>query len=438
MALVLYGLPVTAQQIDYYPSVHNIIINKCSGCHKPNQSAPFSLLIYEDVLHHSSMIDQVTTAGYMPPWKADTLYSRFSNEKTLTAAELLTLKNWIAQGKRKGIVDSAFIKKNQPSINSQLGKPDITVALQKPFTIPAFNKDTVVFFKIPFTAKADTNVAAFEFVPGNAAVVHHSNSWVYAKDEEVDEQDVKTGTSLFNIPFRLPAMLNTAFADKGLLPKSNFLYYDGWVPGASSRWWPKGFGFRLPKEGYILLQIHYAPTPVEEKDLSLINIFYTHQPITRPMEVVNVGSNGGIAEPEPELILQPDSVQRFEVKTITTRDLSYLCFNPHMHYLGKEMKAYAVTPDGDTIKLISIKDWDFRWQEFYVPEHPIKIPANSVLHVEAVFDNRASNPANRNNPPKKVVEGANTTDEMMSLIIFNVPYEPGDEKIKLKNPKNYF
>jgi len=93
------------------------------------------------------------------------------------------------------------------------------------------------------------------------------------------------------------------------------------------------------------------------------------------------------------------------------------------------MKAFAIQPKGDTIPLIYIPEWDFNWQEFYVPEKLIFIPEKSEIVVQATFDNTSDNPSNPTNPPKRVISGANTTDEMMSLIVVSVPYLEGDEEI---------
>ena len=110
-----------------------------------------------------------------------------------------------------------------------------------------------------------------------------------------------------------------------------------------------------------------------------------------------------------------------------------------MHLLGKSFKAYALTPGLDTIRLIHIPEWDFRWQYFYTFKHMVKIPAGSTLVVEATFDNTADNPNNPNDPPQVVAErldrggeGMRTTDEMLQFIISWLPYEDGDESISLE------
>ena len=113
--------------------------------------------------------------------------------------------------------------------------------------------------------------------------------------------------------------------------------------------------------------------------------------------------------------------------------------NPHLHLLGKSFKGYAVKPNGDTVRLVSIPRWDFRWQFFYTFRHPVRIPAGSWIVAEAEFDNTTGNPNNPNNPPKEVGErleygGASmrATDEMFQFIITWMPYQPGDEQISLE------
>ena len=106
---------------------------------------------------------------------------------------------------------------------------------------------------------------------------------------------------------------------------------------------------------------------------------------------------------------------------------------PHMHYLGKEFYAYAVTPSNDTIRLVHIPDWDFRWQELYRMKKLVKIPAGSVINMVGTYDNTADNPFNPNNPPKIVFSTGNMTsaDEMFTLLMIYVPYKEGDEDISL-------
>jgi hypothetical protein len=106
-----------------------------------------------------------------------------------------------------------------------------------------------------------------------------------------------------------------------------------------------------------------------------------------------------------------------------------------MHLLGKTFTAFAVSPDKkDTIPLIHIPEWDFRWQYFYTFERMLKVPKGYEIVAEAVFDNTMQNPFNPNIPPitmKSAGAHMKTTDEMFQFFITYVPFRSGDENIKL-------
>jgi hypothetical protein len=108
-----------------------------------------------------------------------------------------------------------------------------------------------------------------------------------------------------------------------------------------------------------------------------------------------------------------------------------------MHLLGKAFWAFAIKPNGDTIPLIKIHKWDFKWQYYYTFEHPLKITKGTTIKVFGTFDNTTKNPNNPNRPPKLVTQGdgvksMQTTEEMFQFIFTYLPYQNGDEKINLK------
>ena len=86
---LFYNWPalIQAQSFTYYKDIQPIIRSKCAPCHRPGESAPFSLLEYEDVKKRASFIREVIESDYMPPWKADNKYVHFANDRSLTMAE---------------------------------------------------------------------------------------------------------------------------------------------------------------------------------------------------------------------------------------------------------------------------------------------------------------------------------------------------------------
>jgi Flp pilus assembly protein TadD len=61
---------------------------------------------------------------------------------------------------------------------------------------------------------------------------------------------------------------------------------------------------------------------------------------------------------------------------------------------------------------LRIDDWDFSWQEDYEYRQPIKLPAGTRVSMRMIYDNSADNVQNPANPPKRVVYGLNSSDEM--------------------------
>src|SRR5262249_20638589 len=81
--------------VTYTKDVAGILQKRCQNCHRPEQTAPFSLLTYEDALKHSRMLKEVTTQKRMPPWHADSRFGQFSNDRRMTAEEIEAVAAWV-------------------------------------------------------------------------------------------------------------------------------------------------------------------------------------------------------------------------------------------------------------------------------------------------------------------------------------------------------
>src|SRR5688572_22148200 len=71
-----------------------IVFSNCSGCHHPGESAPFSLLTFNDVAKRAKQIVEVTQRRYMPPWLPDPDVSHFMGERRLSVEQLGLIKQW--------------------------------------------------------------------------------------------------------------------------------------------------------------------------------------------------------------------------------------------------------------------------------------------------------------------------------------------------------
>ncbi|MEM9985512.1 MAG: hypothetical protein AAF804_10490, partial [Bacteroidota bacterium] len=222
--------------------------------------------------------------------------------------------------------------------------------------------------------------------------------------------------------------------DDGTYPELTPLVCN-YLPGVEPALYPPGLGgYRLRAQGAFLLNdLHYGPIAVDTFDRSRFNVFFAPAPPQRPTMEIQLGTLG-ISDIVPPLVIPPDTVMSFRTRAVIREDISLLTLNPHMHLLGTSFKAWALSPQGDTIPLIHIPEWDFRWQYFYTFSRPLRLPAGSVIEVAATYDNTADNPNNPHHPPQLVAErngSMRTTDEMLQFILTYVPYQAGDEDIDL-------
>jgi Copper type II ascorbate-dependent monooxygenase, C-terminal domain len=209
-----------------------------------------------------------------------------------------------------------------------------------------------------------------------------------------------------------------------------------YLPGVVAQVYPPGIGgFLLSRKGAFLLNdIHYGFSKYDVWDSSYINVFFAKTPPNRPTQEFQLGTLG-IAPVEPDLVIQPNTIKKVWSRYTIPVDISVITINPHMHLLGKSFKAYALQPNGDTIRLINIPQWDFNWQYFYTFRKMVKIPKGSTIVAEGVYDNTTKNGSNPFNPPQVVQDrkgSMRSTDEMFQFIVTYVPYMPGDENISLE------
>lgn len=427
VAVTGFSIQSAAQSPSYYNAIVPIIESKCAGCHHKGGNAPFSLQSYEDVVKRASFIEEVIQNKFMPPWKADPHYSSFANERILSDSQINLIKDWIKNGKPKGNAADFKSQANFAGGTHLQQKPDLTLKIKSSFIVKGDNKETFVVFRLPYRLKKSRNVKAIEFFSDDFKLIHHANFGFH----QVDSAATKplpgeiAYVDLMNAP--------QEYEQFGKLSQK-IVYYSGWIPGTTYEQYPKNMGWVLPKDGMILLYLHYAPSAKDMKSNCGVNIFFTDEPVERPISVVNVGT-GGKGDITPPLIIPPDSIFKVTAKIETKKDQSILFVWPHMHLLGKSFKAYALTYQGDTIPLINIPQWDFNWQDIYLFKKPIRVPPYSVVVIEAEYDNTKDNPRNPFNPPRTVTSDQNlimkTTDEMLNLILVYTPYRSGDENISL-------
>jgi hypothetical protein len=277
-----------------------------------------------------------------------------------------------------------------------MGSPDLILEPEREFKLGAEGDDVYRNFVMKNDFKETVWVQSMAVKPGNPKVVHHLIAFLdrtgVAKKKEQELTDGQPGYETFGGP--------------GFLPTGSL---GGWAPGLVTRRTPDGVAFKVDPGTKIVLQIHYHRSGKEETDKTRIGLYYAKKPVTSEMNLAWVMNLA--------IRIKPDvKDQKFTMSKTFKRDVTLYSVMPHMHLLGRSMKAWAELPDGSTKPLIFVDDWDFNWQMAYMLKEPMKLPAGSKIVVEASYDNSKDNPNNPSSPPKMVTFGEATTDEMMLLV----------------------
>lgn len=407
----VFCINVFAQKVaetNFYVHIAPIIYKNCTPCHQPNKSAPFNLITYQDVAKRAKFIGRVTQSRYMPPFPADKSFQSYLNERGLSEEEISTIKNWIDGGMLEGekILDTREVIREESLI------PDLVLKMNNPYQITGDNIEDFRFFSLPSNTIKDEYIEAIGFNAGNKKLVHHSRLMVDTTN------NIRSIDGLSETDPKVYEFQKTAL-------KEEFLY--GWVPGNDKISFPKGTGVKLNANSDFLLNMHYAPSPVTASDQSEILLYFTKEPVNREIKNFTLRENDISNKP---FLIKAGERKTFYISKKIDKSISLISVLPHMHLIGKNFRAFAITPDGEVVNLVKIDNWEFNWQMTYQFKKLLKIPAGSTFIVEASYDNSVQNPENPNIPPKDIGYGWGTKDEMMNLVLYYLDYQEGDENIE--------
>ena len=403
-----------AQTPNWSENVAPILYNNCTNCHIEGGIAPFSLVGYEKAKAYAGGIKSATASRSMPPWPADLQYQRYAHERVLSNEEIGAIAAWVDGGMPKGDTTKAPAKpmlKTGGTINNP------TRNLKMPDYMVKTTSDEYRCFVLPTGFTQDQFLTAIEVIPGNLRVVHHALIFhdTSSKPLQLDAADPKPGYLSFG---------GTGSSTSDLIGI--------WVPGSEPYFFPTGFGIKLPKNGHIVLQIHY-PGGVNNVVDSTRVILKTTTTNQRPVAIQPALNHNAPNLQNGPLYIPANQVKSFNNKYDLPLDVSVFTVGPHMHLIGSSIKAFGVTPNKDTIRFVDIPKWDFHWQRSYTFRKVMKLPSGTSLRGQASYNNTSSNPLNPNNPPQAVSLGEGTGDEMFLVYFWFTLYQQGDENIVIDN-----
>jgi mono/diheme cytochrome c family protein len=399
------------QKVTFTKDVLPILQENCQVCHRPGGNtvagvgAPMALITYEEVRPWAKAMADKVKAKEMPPWDAtDATHGQFTNERSLTQAQIDTIVRWATTGAARGNPSDAPPVKELPDNDGWvMGKPDLEVYLEKPYFVSDDIVDVQPRFAINITKDMLPEsrwIQAAECRPASS-MVHHTFSTV-------------TAPAMDGQPEEMFALVSAA-------------------AGEDPQQFPDGFGNLLRPGSVVNISMHYhkeAGPGTGRWDRSGVGIkFYPRgREIQHKVNWGPIGDNG-IGNAMFEV---PPNQSDWPVGWSGTfdSDTLLLSLHPHMHYRGKSMKYTAYYPDGTTEMLLDVDRYNFAWQTIYFYKTPKRIPAGTRIDAVAIFDNsvtaKAAWPEIETDKPVRFGEAS--TDEMMIPYVSWTHVDPKDDQ----------
>jgi len=419
--LAVFGLLLTKVVVaqsgpTYAGSVAGIIYQNCTKCHNTGGIAPFALESYGQAVNNAEPIKAAVSNRHMPPWPPDPTFKHFANERILSQAQIDSIVAWVDAGTPRG---NAATEPAVPvfTSNTQMAYPIDTLYRLPTYTISS-NLDLYRCFVVPAGVSVQKFLRGIEVVAGNAAVVHHMLLFTDTTGicRQLDAADPEPGYVSFG----------GTGSDASVLVQ-------GWAPGSGPMQFPAEFGMRVTSRTDFVLQIHYAPGSLNLKDSSYFRLSYAPAGTTKRLVYNAPILNHTTNLLNGPLALAPNTKKEFRARFTLPFKVTLMSVFPHAHLICQNWKVYALRPSAlaDTIPIIKIPEWHFHWQGYYTFLKPVVLEPLMRLEARAWYNNTSSNPYNPFNPPRQIVEGENTTDEMYLVYFTFTPYETGDENLAL-------
>ena len=234
--------------------------------------------------------------------------------------------------------------------------------------------------------------------PGNRKVVHHANIILIIPDEgkPVDWS---------HVPEDMEAPGNNAGKLAGFHSETVHVG----LPGRFGFETEPGTAFLLPKGSRLRINIHYAPVRTPETDNTEVALYLAKGTVEKNWQDLRC-----------KLLdfMIPENTAGYEVKGTrkVTHPITIYQIGAHMHLRGQAYRIEADLPDGKKVELLNVPRFSFNWQLMYVLAEPVHLPAGTVVHYTATYNNSRTNRlvTRYDTPDRAVGNGERTVDEMMT------------------------
>jgi tetratricopeptide (TPR) repeat protein/mono/diheme cytochrome c family protein len=396
LAIALLAFSARAADLTFTRDIAPLLYHHCAACHAPGGVGPFDLLTYNDIHRRLAQIVKVVGDRTMPLWLPEPGYGDFAGDRRLDDATIALFKQWADQGAPEGN-PADLPKPPPPRPQWELGQPDLIIKLPKPYTLGPEGPDLYRNFVLPTGLTSRHFVRAVELHSGNARVLHHAFLYITQSTAARRRADKAGG-------FGFDGM--SAGEDVFPPDEQNIT----WQPGRKPCLRTDDSPWLLPADADVILQTHLRRQGKPESLQPELGFYFTDkQPMGLHFRLMLRSTSIDIPPGADDYAITSSYTLPVDVEAIEIA--------AHAHYLGKDLHAFATLPDGTRRQLLRIKQWNFNMQDSYVYKQPLPLPRGTRIEMRYTYDNSDRNPMNPSKPPKRVLYGDSSTDEMGELIL---------------------
>ncbi|MFC4118732.1 monooxygenase [Nonomuraea zeae] len=318
------------------------------------------------------------------------------------------------------------------------GERFVNLKMAQPYTPgpPNGGTDDYRCFLVDPKLASAVSLTGAQFQPQNTGIVHHAIFFRVAPEQAAEAQALDD---------RTPGQGWTCFGDGGV---ERAAWVAHWAPGTNEALLDPAYGYPLPPGSRLIMQVHYNLLGAEDgkpgTDQSGIRLRVTDRPVKElrtalfpaPIElpctpqesgplcdraaaVADVGRRFGedITGQVAELAqrcgpLEPGPTQHCDMPIEFKAKLHAMA--GHMHLLGRSIKVELNPGTSKAKTLLDVPDYNFDDQSLRLLPSPVSLKRGDSLRVTCTHDAtlRAKLPQLRDLPPRYVVWGDGTSDEM--------------------------
>lgn len=397
-----------------YAEIAPIIAQKCLNCHHQEGKFPPYFDSHARLRGWSAMIRETILTERMPPFSADPMYGKYSNDLSLTAREKRLLVDWLDQGAPRGKGTPDPLTNYRP-FKPKLFKnrtPIFTARMQEPAPIPANGEVEYKYFEIAGPMAEDLWVDGMRVESTNPRQLHHEALMITPKPLSHynklaapyrDEDEIRKNQDGDILNHTLRAMGDDAEAEND----PHYVRTQVWGLGKRQPFaYKRGAVLFIPKGYYLILETHYMGTGRDETEQTTIHFYGSKTPPKRkkPFKSLLVTTKDIAIPPHEPNFAVRTRYYKFD------RDMDVIAFLGHLHMRGRAIRLEEKRADGSTKIVMSIPNYYYGWQTGtgLIPDPPVRISAGSSVRAICDYDNSKHNP---NNPdPAKTVRFGQTHD----------------------------